>query len=78
MRSRPDHASWMCARGRVSRDIPGVADPRPAHVRPLKPDQYEGLIVVDYPPFQYAYQFDAPDEITIVAVTLCWPYSHHM
>lgn len=41
----------------------------------LKPDQYEGCIVQDYPPFQYVYQFDAPDEITVLVITLCFPYS---
>ena len=41
----------------------------------LTPDRYDGCIVVDYAPFQYVYQFDSPDEITVVIITLCFPHS---
>lgn len=41
----------------------------------LSPDQYDGCIVRDYPPFQYVYQFDSPDEITVLIITLCFPYN---
>jgi hypothetical protein len=41
----------------------------------LKPEQYAGCIIRDISPFQYVYQFDAPDEIVILIITLCFPYS---
>jgi hypothetical protein len=41
----------------------------------LRPEQYAGCIVRDFPPFQYVYQFDAPDEIVVLIITLCFPFS---
>ncbi len=41
----------------------------------LASDRYDGCIVRDFPPFQYVYQFDAPDEITVLIITLCFPFN---
>lgn len=41
----------------------------------LRPEKYDGCMLVDYPPFQYAYRFSAPDEIEIVVITLCFPHN---
>jgi hypothetical protein len=41
-------------------------------------DDFADCIVKDYPPFTYYYQFDTPDEITVLTITLCWPFSHTM
>ena len=41
----------------------------------LRPDQIDGCIVRDYRPFQFVYQFDGPDEITVLLICLCFPYN---
>jgi hypothetical protein len=41
----------------------------------LGADQIDGCIVHDYPPFQFVYQFDGPEEITVLLICLCFPHN---